>query len=161
MDQTTFTLKDIIKQQNESNFDYKYFNDELTDLKNKKAFQYDLENKPFYSIHLIDIDNFRSYKNLEIRNYILKESVKYFQTLYFDQDIEFYRIYGDGFILKPKKSITNLTKLSPLTIKSIDSDETITINYTMITINEKQECLNKGGFAFLTNNLNHNSSIKS
>jgi GGDEF domain-containing protein len=132
-----YTLKKLIEY---SKIDYDYYFDKLTDLKNLISFNEDLKNEPFYTILLVDIDDFNQYYKFGIEDKVIKESVKHFYHLYFDKNIEIYRIYEDGFIIKTKNSNVNLID-RPMT--SLNIDDRYMINYTTVAVREKRECLEK------------------
>lgn len=138
---------------------YRLYHDPLTKLRNRIALKSDLKKEPFVALFLIDIDKFRNFNDLygmEIGNTVLLESVKYLKNLYSSEDIELYRIYGDGFVLRVKNSeqnqplnTDNLSIISSMAQHTSFStmipavDEKLNIDFTIVAVYQKKKALEK------------------
>ncbi len=147
------SLTNSLRSLLEKNINYEFYYNDLTDLKNMTSFQLDLKKEPFYSIYLISISNFENFKNQQTQDYALKESAKYFQTLYFDQYIEIYHIDSIDFIIKTRQNNIKLLELTPLIF-----DKKIKVNYITVRVDEQEDCIKKAyiGLELAKNKENSN-----
>jgi EAL domain-containing protein (putative c-di-GMP-specific phosphodiesterase class I) len=152
------TLEEKVKDRTEE-LKFRFYHDPLTKLKNIEALKLDLEKDPFFSLFLISIDDFKSFNDLygmEIGNTILKESTKFLKDLYTNNNIELYRVYSDGFVLKNKDNDDNtreelfnlqmklsLMESTKLNLQLPNINEKLNIDFTIVAIHTKEHALEK------------------
>ncbi len=140
---------------------HRLYHDSLTELKNRLALNRYMENRNFFILMLIDIDNFKNYNEIygvEGGNKILYEFANFLRKYFKGKPYEVFRAYGDGFavigggkyldIERYEEDIEGLLKeVSSFTVHLDEENEDIEIDITIGISLESDHALEKADMA--------------
>lgn len=140
--------------------EYRLYHDSMTKLKNREALKQTLQERDFYALTLIDVNNFSHFNDLygmEVGNEILKNIAIYLTKIAYKNDLDVYRVSGDSFVLLQKIGISVEAFDSKIQAIVDDLDACdmlleslaikLKIKFTMVTVMERQGVLEKANMA--------------